>query len=887
MKFLCKMVIFLFMSPIFAQVGINTTTPNAQLEIQSSNQTTPAHTDGLIIPRVDTFPSVNPTFAQQGMMVYLTTAIGTNEIGFYYWDNPSTTWIPIGNNSKNAWKTTGNVGTNPTNNFIGTIDDNPLSFRLNNTLSGRLEANTTIGNTSLGFQTLLNNTGTNNTAFGYRSLFNNSNGNENTSIGRSALYANTTGGGNVAMGYRAAYFSATGNENVAIGKESMENDTGSFFNVAVGYRALRNSIGGNENTAIGVGALELGSISERNTAVGRGAMFNFGTARNNTAIGFRALSNQTFTNGGTHYDSNNTAIGYEALFSNNPTTVTNGNRNVGIGFQALRANTTGYGNTALGFQSLVSNTTGFQNIGIGDVALVSNTIGTRNIGIGAGSLYGNTTGTNNIGIGFDALRLQSFDNGGIAYTPANIAIGTRSLYNNQPTSLTNGNRNVAVGYETLRQNTIGAGNTAIGFQSLLLNTTGIQNVGMGDVALASNTIGSQNIGIGVGSLYSNTTSTNNIAIGTDALRLQSFDNGNANFDSSNIALGTASLYNNNPSSPGNGSYNIAIGGYSLHSNTTGSFNIGIGRNSLRNSIGMSNIGLGVFALENSINGVANIAIGTNSNRFNLGSYNTSIGDNSSYNTFNYNGSNNVYLGSRSGFHNNNGSDNTFLGYNAGPSIGNTNLQYAVAIGSEALVSASNSIALGGNTATTRTRVGINNPSPLSDLDIRQSSGTGTNQGSGGINLGNGVFHWRIYNSSNLVRFNYSNDSGATYTPMAFVSATNGSWNQLSDATMKRDLKPLDSVLRKLEQLNPVSYFYIHNSMNDKRSIGFLAQEVAQLFPESVSKDEVSDVYGIDYSSFAVYAIKAIQEQQEIIKNQENKIVALEERLNAIELQLKK
>ncbi|NHM06723.1 hypothetical protein G4D82_05790 [Flavobacterium sp. CYK-4] len=78
------------------QVGINTTTPNAQLEIKSSNQATPANTDGVIIPKIDAFPATNPTAAQQGMMVYLTTTSAGKSPGFYYWNNPTTTWLALG-----------------------------------------------------------------------------------------------------------------------------------------------------------------------------------------------------------------------------------------------------------------------------------------------------------------------------------------------------------------------------------------------------------------------------------------------------------------------------------------------------------------------------------------------------------------------------------------------------------------------------------------------------------------------------------------------------------------------------------------------------------------------------------------------------------------------
>ena len=89
------MVILLVVNTTFAQVGINTTLPNAQLDIRSSNQALPSNTDGLLIPKIDVFPATNPTIAQQGMLVYLTTTVGTNQPGFYFWDNATTDWKPI------------------------------------------------------------------------------------------------------------------------------------------------------------------------------------------------------------------------------------------------------------------------------------------------------------------------------------------------------------------------------------------------------------------------------------------------------------------------------------------------------------------------------------------------------------------------------------------------------------------------------------------------------------------------------------------------------------------------------------------------------------------------------------------------------------------------
>lgn len=95
MKALIKVGLLLCFLQTYAQVGINTTDPEAQLDIKSSNQATPTNKDGILIPKVDAFPASNPTASQQGMLVYLTTTSGTNEPGFYYWDNTTTSWIGI------------------------------------------------------------------------------------------------------------------------------------------------------------------------------------------------------------------------------------------------------------------------------------------------------------------------------------------------------------------------------------------------------------------------------------------------------------------------------------------------------------------------------------------------------------------------------------------------------------------------------------------------------------------------------------------------------------------------------------------------------------------------------------------------------------------------
>ncbi|WP_426431623.1 beta strand repeat-containing protein [Winogradskyella sp. HB-48] len=77
-----------------AQVGVGNTDPKSTLDISASSTTSPTNQDGILIPRIDNFPTTNPTADQDGMMVFV-TGNGTPSKGFYYWDNGSGTWVSI------------------------------------------------------------------------------------------------------------------------------------------------------------------------------------------------------------------------------------------------------------------------------------------------------------------------------------------------------------------------------------------------------------------------------------------------------------------------------------------------------------------------------------------------------------------------------------------------------------------------------------------------------------------------------------------------------------------------------------------------------------------------------------------------------------------------
>ena len=290
----------------FAQVGINTTTPNAQLEVKSSNEATPANTDGIIIPKINTFPVVNPTAAQQGMMVYLTTTVGTRAPGFYYWDNNTTTWIGVGSNTANAWGLTGNDGTTPGNNFMGTSDDKDLVFKRNNVLAGKLQIN----NTSYGLNSFFSNTtGSFNASHGVFSLFSNTTGQQNAGFGAYSLWSNTVGSNNAAFGTNAMLSNTSGICNTALGVAALYGNFTGNFNTAGGFASLLTNTTGNQNAGFGAHSLRLNTTGSNNAAFGTNAMLSNTSGNNNTALGAASLKGNTTGNF-------NTAGGFDSLFTN-------------------------------------------------------------------------------------------------------------------------------------------------------------------------------------------------------------------------------------------------------------------------------------------------------------------------------------------------------------------------------------------------------------------------------------------------------------------------------------------------------------------------------------------------------------------------------------------
>ena len=92
MKIFYVLLFVVISFPVYAQVGIGNSDPKAQLDISATNKDDPASIDGLLIPRLEKFPGLNPGVDQHGMLIFLNKTVGTFPPGFYYWNAVEAKW---------------------------------------------------------------------------------------------------------------------------------------------------------------------------------------------------------------------------------------------------------------------------------------------------------------------------------------------------------------------------------------------------------------------------------------------------------------------------------------------------------------------------------------------------------------------------------------------------------------------------------------------------------------------------------------------------------------------------------------------------------------------------------------------------------------------------
>src|SRR4051794_13844522 len=120
---------FLLSYCAFSQgVGIGTAKPDSSAALDVTSKT-----KGVLVPRMKTSGILAVILPAKGLLVYDSS---TNQMKVNVGGPATPNWQPVGGTSgtgsSTAWSLTGNSGINPTTQFMGTNDKQPLRFRVNN-----------------------------------------------------------------------------------------------------------------------------------------------------------------------------------------------------------------------------------------------------------------------------------------------------------------------------------------------------------------------------------------------------------------------------------------------------------------------------------------------------------------------------------------------------------------------------------------------------------------------------------------------------------------------------------------------------------------------------------------------------------------------------------
>jgi len=283
-------------------VGIGTSSPNANAKLDIT-----ATDKGVLIPRMDSVhrKAIPGTI---GLLVYDSTTKS-------FWYNNGAAWQNMAISAP-GWSLTGNSGIDTSVNFLGTTDDQPLIFKVNNEPAGKIK----FGLVSIG-TSAYSGEATQIVAIGGGALshnlpFSNSTigGFANTAIGEASLYSSINSQDATAVGAFSLNRSINCTGCTVMGSQAMSNNVSGHKNTVMGAYAMSQG-NGSSNTCIGSDALA-GLSGDENTVVGASGMNNLGTGSHNTAVGFQAMSNVL---SGT----NNTSIGYKADLSAISTVISN------------------------------------------------------------------------------------------------------------------------------------------------------------------------------------------------------------------------------------------------------------------------------------------------------------------------------------------------------------------------------------------------------------------------------------------------------------------------------------------------------------------------------------------------------------------------------------
>lgn len=494
-------------------------------------------------------------------------------------------------------------------------------------------------------------------------------------------------------------------------------------------------------------------------------------------------------------------------------------------------------------------------------------------------------------------------------TPRNYLIGQQS-----GSRLTTGLYNNFMGYETGFNTTTGGYNTFVGYQAGKENLDGNGNVFIGYLSGEKNTWGSGNVFLGMNTGQDFQGGYNNTYIGTNAGQKLTGGNGN-------IFIGRdAGAGLNFPVGAIPGSYNIVMGGSAAVYLNTGTNNVILGNIAgFWLTSGYDNLMSGNYAGYANTSGSENVFLGSYSGYSNIsGEQNVFAGIRSGY--FNQTGKRNTFIGTGAGYSLTSGDRNVFIGAGAG---GNTAIQSdrlyienSAADLNSALIYGEfdndylrfnantdvfGRLGIGKNAAGARLDVAASNWDVLNtegdmrigDGNYRFKIGVSTAGGGagdvrltahGGTNrliLGGGGKEVLALTATQIYPWSDNTFSlGLPSNRWTTIYAVNGTINT-SDARLKTNIESLSYGMDEIMKLRPVSFNWKEKPAG-KKMIGLLAQEAEGVIPEIV--DTGSDDFqtmGINYSGLIPVLIKGIQDQQNIIKYQQQQIESQKNEINLL------
>lgn len=117
--------------------------------------------------------------------------------------------------------------------------------------------------------------------------------------------------------------------------------------------------------------------------------------------------------------------------------------------------------------------------------------------------------------------------------------------------------------------------------------------------------------------------------------------------------------------------------------------------------------------------------------------------------------------------------------------------------------------------------------------------------------------------------------------------TAGAWLANSDARIKTEVRDIDNALAVIDRLRPVRFRYTeeckaaHPSIHDGEYYNYIAQEYREVFPDYVQASGEDDLLQLDAYPASIYAVRAIQELHQMVKEKDAHIAALEQEIAAL------